>query len=467
MTKGLNFIAIVILLAFSLTSCADGNQQTSSKGEVISPKPEGDKVKLTILTNGTEYDILTQCFTYNTYRKKFEKDFGVDIEILKLAEDIDSSNKEERDAYIKKLSTKLIADDGAELIFANFISPNALIEQGAVVDLRDKVANVSKVYDKLLEEQACYIPIAMSYSSRAVIGDALNSIGRTDISLGWDSQEFYKLWDEWLTGQNMYFNGLEYGNVLEKYIDIESSFDKDSNKLSFDKQALEKSINEARGHIFGGKYELNKDYKYENYYNMFFEKTSQEFQEDIKRRTSGSSIDQGLGGGYSENIFRAEQVSRSLRESNWLLMPQFKDKIPYLDSYGFMINKKGKNLDLAYEFINGLLDDEIQMRLFKEWEGDSYDYYPVNKNIEEDIRAMEADKKLNPKGIEVKEYALQDLKSGRCQLGLIAYDKFTELEMLLYKDFSKYIFADEPYSFEELSVELQKLENKYNIWLNE
>ena len=38
---------------------------------------------------------------------------------------------------------------------------------------------------------------------------------------------------------------------------------------------------------------------------------------------------------------------------------------------------------------------------------------------------------------------------------------------MLYEDLLKYIFADKPYTAAELSMELQKLEDKYNILLTE
>ncbi|WP_176718798.1 hypothetical protein [Caloranaerobacter ferrireducens] len=37
----------------------------------------------------------------------------------------------------------------------------------------------------------------------------------------------------------------------------------------------------------------------------------------------------------------------------------------------------------------------------------------------------------------------------------------------LIKEMTKFIFADEPYSDEKLSRELQGLEDKLNMWLNE
>lgn len=38
---------------------------------------------------------------------------------------------------------------------------------------------------------------------------------------------------------------------------------------------------------------------------------------------------------------------------------------------------------------------------------------------------------------------------------------------MLHKDLMKLIFSEDEYSDEELSKELQRLEDKYNMWLNE
>lgn len=463
MIKRLTAIGVAVLLVLTLTSCTGPKQQTSSRGEVVSPKPEGGKAELTILMHAADYNTFIETECFRDYVEKFKNDLGVDVKLQKIGSyNNRSMTSDERDEYIEKLFTNLLTQDGPELIFSVSTPLRALIDQSAVVDIKDKVPNLSMIYSPLIGEQAYLAPIGMSYLTQSLNKSALQSIGIQDISLDWDSKQFLQMRDKWVSSNTVYFNSYEYSRIYDYFIDIDSFYDIDKNKLSFDKPVLEKKIKEARSYIFGGKYILNENYKYQNYYNMIFESTSQEYEDShslYKKNVENGHIDVGT----TDSLFRAEKMDELFKDGNWIPMPKFKDKMPVLYTYGFMVNKKGKNLDLAYEFINGLLVREFQLELFYE---DTI-YYPVNKDIEADIKAIEAAKGLSPKAMELKEYGLQEVKSGRCKLWAIADRKWNEFNYVVYKDLARFILADQPYSSEVLSAELQKLEDKYNIWLSE
>ena len=95
-------------------------------------------------------------------------------------------------------------------------------------------------------------------------------------------------------------------------------------------------------------------------------------------------------------------------------------------------------------------------------------FYPVNKDIENDIKNLEIEIEANSKAIEVRDYALEQLKSGKLVLDAYYYGDGRES---VYEGVRRFIieavFADEPYSDERLTQLLQKLEDETNLWLNE
>jgi len=132
------------------------------------------------------------------------------------------------------------------------------------------------------------------------------------------------------------------------------------------------------------------------------------------------------------------------------------------DTWGFIVNANGKNIELGMEFINELLEDDNQLEMFTK----EYSPYPVNKEIENEISKIETEKGINEESIGLRKYLINQIELGNYERYHSSIKK-QELQSKLYLDFVEYIFADELYTDEELSEELQKLETKYRIWLNE
>lgn len=453
---------LTFIMLLSLAACTQTGRSASTKGEVIPPKPQ-ESAELTILLNHIEYSRLSEYSFFEDYIKKFETDFGVKIHLEKLGVSTNGLiEPEEMDGYMKQLMPKLIAKDGPELIFTEYMNMDALIKQQAVLDLRGKVVNLDKVYEKLLGEKAYYIPIGIDYHSKKIQRKVLEDLGIEAPSLQWTSAEYYQIRDQWLAKDSMLFNGYEYAVLAQQFLYVDSLYDKEANKIDISAPQVKKKINELRSYIFNGRYKLPEGYKYQNYYNMVLEDTSQENKQSMAYydiNNKNGHIESGLWA----NLFRAEDVDQKNEKYGTIMYPEFQDREIIMDSCGFLVNKNGKNLDLAYEFINGLLSDELQMALFD----NERDFYPVSKSIEADILKKEAELQLTPEAIALKEFALQQLKDGKCKLWNTYANRLYEIYTVLYRDLTKFTLSDEPYDDSTLSQELQKLEDKYNIWLNE
>lgn len=457
-------IVLALIMAFSLVSCS-GTKNAGGEG-VISPTSKDGKPVLTIVLNEVEYKDLMKTDYIGEYIDKFEGDFGVDIKLQRIMSDPHRLiTAEDVSEYNKKLFTKLITKDGPELVFAQYMSLEPLIRQGAVLDVKGKVDNIDKIYDTLVEDKVYYVPIGMNIYTRALNRETLKQLGADALPFDWTSKDYFTLKDRWISSNTLLFSQLEYYEVFEGFIDMESLYNEKDNTVKLNTPEVRQKLRDIRSYIFSGKYKLTNGYKYGNYYNMIFEDKSPEFklgyQYFLQNKDNGN-----VAGGLIANIFRARDMDGKIKSFGTVMYPPFKDEEKLMSSYGFLVNKKGKNLNLAYEFINGMLSNEVQMHMFEN-ESNIHLYYPVNKEIEADILKLEARTVSDPNVIELKKYALQQLKDGKFKLYVTMNPRFYGITSMILKDLAKFTLADEPYSDEALQAELKKLEGKYNVLLNE
>jgi ABC-type glycerol-3-phosphate transport system substrate-binding protein len=463
MMRKITAILLALVIAFSLVSCSKA-KNVGGEG-VISPVPKDGKLEMTILISSIDYNDLPTDGWLADYIAKFKRDFGVDIKFEQIKKN--SYTWESRDEYLKKLFVKLFTKDGPELIYNRYISLSLepLVEQQAVVDLRGKVANIDKIYDSLVSDSVYNVPLGVDYIGIIISRAALAELEVEEPGMNWMPEDYYAVRNKWISNNEILFNRHEYSRAFEQFIDLENLYKVEEKKVVLNTPEVSQKVNDLRSYIFGGAYQLIEGYKYENYYNMLFEAESEEWKNELEARVK-SDINGDLNGGQIDNLLRAKDLQEWIKEYAIVKDPIDISKGVTLGSYGFLVNKNGKHLDLAYEFINGLLSNEVQMSMF-EYESDSYPFYPVNKEIEADILKLEAEEKLDPKVMQIKAFALQELKDGKTILSSTIKTDLYELKGMIYKDMTKLILADNPYSDEQLQVELKRMEDKYNIYLNE
>lgn len=455
-------ILLALAIAFSLISCSKA-KNVGAEG-VISPVPKDGDATLTILINPVEYENLTAYEFFGDYLYRFEKDFGVEVEFERIGSSPGQLVElEDREEYIKKLSTRLYAAKGPELIFSQFMPIEPIIKQGAATKLNNKIGNLNKVYEGLLEDDIYFVPISIKEYNRIINLEALKTIGIAEPELNWTSQDFYEIRTKWLKENKVYFNSYEWNVAFNSIIELDKAYDSGINMIALNTSTIKNDIADTREYVFGGNYILNKNYKFENYYRMIFEQDSKESQENlnlfIKNKESGH-----IQSGMLKNLLFAIDIQNANDINGTVTMPEFSDKEILLEACGFVVNRNARNPELAFEFLNGLLSNDFQMNLYN----DSKDgYYPVNKDIESDIKAIEADKVKDEKVLKAKEYALNQIKNGQILFWNAENLVFLDLKEMIEKDLAKIILADKEYSDEELSATLKELENKYNIYLNE
>ncbi|WP_066499148.1 extracellular solute-binding protein [Abyssisolibacter fermentans] len=462
-------VLCIILLLLTISCSNNSNDITTEAGS------KDEKQEITILITGYDFlDMEYDCCAIRGYTERFEIETGVRVNF-----DVINGNKS--DDYDKKMNAKLYLEEGPTLIYISGDSSyKNYIEQGIAVNTEGKIPNLIRIYDSLLDDGHYFVPVGMSHYPVQLNRCAFDKLEIDDPKLDWTREEYLKIKEKWLKIEPEYFSQYEYDELFTFMIDDLEILDESNKGVSLNNSRVIQYINDVREEIFSGKYIINKDYTFKNYYNMIFEGGSKESKEskNLFRRYNNENLRKKCW----TNGLKSLEISKYINAKDDIFLPNtIYEKNDLLRTYGFIVNKNGKNIDLGMEFLNGLLSDEIQLEMFKSKWGD---LYPVNKEIENEIERIEKEindkivkekkegvkhyvrKDINKKAIALRKYILSQVKTGNykhCSNSKI----INEVKKMIHKDFAKFIFADEPYTEEELGRELQKLENKYNMWLNE
>jgi len=440
---------LAILIGFTLMLTSFGCTQSS---EINKNSDSDEQNEISIIIAERDYNV-----TLSDYAQIIEDNTGIKVNF-----DIIETNTYEN--YIKKLNVKLYLENGPTLIYIpRRFSYQKYIDQGVALDVTEKIPNLEKIYDSLLTDKVYFVPIEMSYVCAMLNKKVLDELDIEEPNLDWTKEEYLEMKEKWIAQEPRYFTSQEYNELVkEPLYDIEI-FDKNEG-VNLNTNEVNEYIKDARDEIFSGKYLLdNSYYSFEDYYNIFIKGDGTE--ESFKAiRFDFDNRDKPLSRYVTVYAFDTQNVSREIEKNETVILPQVIRQSNKLYTSGFLVNKKGKNVDLGIKFLNEMLDNQMQMIVYNNREIGNY---PVNKEIEDEIDKNEKKNNIHEKAIELRKYILNQIKNGEIELYRQSDGQKQEFYRMLYKDTFKFIFAEEPYTDEEVSRELEKLENKYNMWLNE
>lgn len=440
---------LLIIFLLLIVSCTNGTKDVDIQSD--------KRKEITILLTDKDYEWIEERVpTLVNCKLWFEQERGVKINF-----DIITANND--DEYDKKKNTKLYLDDGPTLIFiSSFDSYKNYIEQGIAVNVKGKIPSLEKVYSGVLNDEGYLIPIGMDYWPTILNKSVLDRLGLDKPKPNWNRNDYLKMKEMSLKLEPQYFTRSEYFELLVPRLNELDVLDEENKTIRLNNQEVIQCIRDIREEISSDKYILNENYTYENYHNMIFERESEECKESIS--LDEYIEDKRLKSAYprTRSGLKSLEVDSIIDNNNVILPDVIYGENDIFHTWGFIVNSNGKNIELGMEFLNELLVDDIQLEMFTQ----EYSTYPVNKEIEDEISRLEEEKGINEEAIELRKYLINQIELGNYERYHSSRKKL-ELQSKLYLDFVEYVFADEPYTDEELSEELQKLETKYRIWLNE
>lgn len=453
MVKKIIAILLYFCILVTLIACSEDidNNTKNSNTDI-----EDDK-SIVIVIPEFEYNDLPYVYRkLMDYRDRFRVEQNVSVRF----DVIYSSSYED---YVKKVNSKLYAKDGPELIFIPSNYPyKHYIDSGVALDVSERIPNLKKVYKSIKGDGNFYIPIGINISKIVINKDILDELGIEEPKFDWTIEEYFRITDKWYESEPKYFTHREFGYLFGRelygieYIDLENK------RVNLRTKEIIDKIKKIREEIFSGKYILNNDYTYENYYNMIFNNNSEE------KREAYTHLNNDINNLYISNatpILMTIKANYDQQLIDNLILPSVLSDNGILWGWGFIVNKNGKNNKLALKFLDGLLSDEFQLEMFTDKMGG---WYPVNKEIEDEIDIIEQEKGVNKKLVEFRKYVIQQIKDGKYKIQNQLFSNISrDINRIIYEGIAKIVFADRTYSDEEIGRELYKIQQTCNMWLNE
>ncbi|WP_425448933.1 ABC transporter substrate-binding protein [Dethiothermospora halolimnae] len=438
--------ATLLILIFTLMALIGCSQE---KNEKVNKKKIDDSQEITIALWGLDMRDGGITAPIGSYTGLFQ--IKNDIKIT-----YDVINATSYEEYIEKLNTRLYTNNGPDLIFfSRGRSPKLYTDKGVGIDVNERLENIDKIYDGLKRDKMYYVPIGIFKPGMILNKGLLEELNIEEPDVNWTIKGYLNIKKQWLKDNPIEFNIIEYEDIVTKPLYNLDIIDGSNKKVNLNSSKVRNFLVSAKNKIFSEDYILNEDYDY--YYNMSLNIGSNEYLGQFEKIDNNQqNILRILRG---PNILKLKD--QELKNDKFLILPNVYDGD--ITTFGFMVNKKGKNIDLALKYIDGLLNDGNQKKIY---EDQLYYYYPVNQEVEKEVVKIDKEKGVNERFIKMREVILDKLKNEK--IDYMGEERKIEI---MYKNIEKdlfyLIFTDKEYNEKELEGELKKLEDKYNLILNE
>ncbi|WP_425448504.1 hypothetical protein [Dethiothermospora halolimnae] len=442
-------IVTCMALSLNLFGCSS-NEVNTTKKDI-----ENNKKEITIAVRKSNI--------YPPGLEMYRFPFGFENDVKVNLEEIKASTHEE---YLKKLNTKLYLEDGPTLILIDEEETyDKYVNQGVALEVGDKIPNIDKLYDGFKKEKMYYVPIVMDYTPIEIHREALEQLEIKEPKLDWTKEDYIKIKEKWFKKQPRIFSLREYLDTVKYPFKNIKIFNNDMTDVKINTDEIKNYVKDAKNKIFSGRYALKKEHKYYKYaeYDNWKDEGVMELVKFNDSNKIGELDDRLLISNWGDSGLKFRE-SFGRTQENIVKLPEVMRNEYQIRTWGLIVNRNGKNTDLGFKFINGLLEDEHQINIYK---NQVMDDFPVNKDIEGDIDKLAKEKGIKDKFINLRKYILNKFNKGEYKLYKSQGSKKIEFYDMLEKDLAKIIFDKREYTDKELNDKLQKLENKYNMWITE
>lgn len=453
---------VLVVFLFSLWIVMAFGRNNSMVGGQLNQDAAGEEPAASITILLPQHALPRESYAFlDRYRMQYEKETGIQVNL----ERIMAANRER---YLLRRNTRLYMQEGPTLVMISQDEyARELVEAGAAYPIGDRIPNQANLYPGLQDDY--FVPVKMHGKTVSLNRRFLEKYALPEPGLDWTLQDHDELWDLWAEREEVLFNRNLFHAIVNRHLRDLRFIHEDGHRVEVDTEEVRQLIRRIQDEVFSGRYLLEPDYTFENYYNMFHVMNSQESQDSWEKfiRNSRNNFIMNTVGHHYNGLHsqRSNQVVKYIPTS--LLLPDVRDE-PF-HFIGFLVNRNGKNLDLGLDFVNYLLSDQVQMDIFEqEAEMENSTNAPVVHTIENEIQAFELRRDLLPEAVTLRKTMTQWLINRSMQPLFYGPDlKELTVQRRLVTELINIIFADEPYSEEELTYTLRKMENELTLHLNE
>lgn len=404
--------------------------------------------------SGTDFPA-TQNYYYEFLKnitEEYEKEKGIKVNIKRLS-------GEYYNDYIKMRHSELDLEEGPELVFIDvWDSCVDLIKSGKVANINGRIENIYKLNSGLRDDY--FVPVSIYNGNLTLNKEKIKSLGLVMPNYDWSRNDYLKIRDKWLENEEIRFNQDEYWNLIKTTWDDVNIVNDETDKIDLNNQIIKDYVKRIREDIHS-KYILYDNYTCENYSNMFSDFRSDEFREGIE------VFKEELEKHFVMTPYEYRKNLLNPLDSNSIIIDESVEVLPDVVEYGkvhawgFLVNKNGRNNELAIEFLNKLLSDEIQLEMYI-LGSNSSGMAPVSKDIEDEIERINVDNDISNKAIDTRKFILNEIEKENYKLVNVYADENEFKKIKFVKGIIKIIFADKPCTDEKIGELLLELEEELN-----
>jgi hypothetical protein len=333
------------------------------------------------------------------------------------------------EAYMEKVNELLYQNESIDMIHLPFGNPyQAYVDNGIAMDLSQAVPEIERIFPML--QNAYYVPATIW-----VFPTVLNRIELDKIGLGHieslDREAFMAIREAYLTSTPRYYTKRRYQEEISDFHTRFQVFDLDKREVSL---ATDEVIDYVES--------LRKDIQSDRYLGLI-EATESDFVISDAERVNGLNT-QHLGWLSAYDI------------SDLMFFPPVFEPDQALLTDGYIVNRFGKNKEIAIRFLRRYLEDEYQVAIYE----DSYTFYPVSCKVTEKIHGLD---KFTLRHDQLKNLQMQIIQN--MELGIYESPSnkphaYWLMMQGLYDRLEELVYDEDYYSREDLAVELKALEER-------
>lgn len=523
--KKLYLLLSILIIVISFSGCKSSND-ASLKLDDLSKVDEKKEVTIIMSKHNTmnlddKYEQrVIKTKEIESYTKAIElvrTDFiNITDNALKYLNTISNVQEE----YLQNRNAQLYLENGPELILISGGEDyENLIKQDIALNIEDKIPNYKKIYKNLRD--GYFVPISMAVDTVVLNKRAFNNSPIELPDINWSQVDFYSILLSYYENLGMSLRPEIVYLAINSELNDYKFFPTKSKEPKLANEDMVKKIENIRHKLLETKrFRLVKDFKYEDYYEMMYY-SYEEWMDKLAKDKVGFGVLHKDFEKIREEIFTENPIinlwgstnvlnpletnnnkekyisdhNKGSKDNNIQIIKADEDirflprSFPTYSSWGFIVNKNGKNIEEALKFLDMLLMDEIQLKIYKELD-DKHNSNkvlsftaPVIETIEDEIRAIENEEEVNEELINLRNVVLNQIKEGKrtrnyrgaSYRGAYVIDReepLTEEQERFFKEeleklIIKVVFADERYSSEKIMKELRELENRLMIIFNE
>lgn len=432
------FMSIVII-----TSCSDTDSNKDSKTKNLT-------IYVPSMYNNPELTFIV------SQKDKFEKENNVKINIDTLKD----TKYEDRNKAITSMMSK---KNGPSLIFVGTNdSYKWYIESGVALNAEGKVSNRKKLLEYINIDEY-FTPISLSVYSRAINKAVLEEIGESPPPLDWDYSDYKDLWLAEAKKRGKILSAQTYSEAFSVIFDKIQFINREKKEVNLNNDKVKQAFKEFKDIIHSSYFEHPENYTFENYENLLKEYKSEEWEraDTISNSISNERL---LGGGGFNVLFPITKFD-SIMMKKYIHQPPIKSKNGNILTSGFIVNRNGENIDLAWKFLDYVLQEEVQQNMINY---NHYYMYPVLQSLEEDLmKTIKQKGDIPERFLKIREIVLEKIIDGEYSV-IVPGNSAPDTEKAnIYQLTIDYVFSEEEFTDKELAYRLKIIEDAYNIWLNE